>query len=164
MTITVEFAKLDLPGCTHASCKGALRDLWGHVDLGVETGSYSAVVDAHGTAAFKLEVVAPTAFASLGRNARTDSPPQLNRAPAKMAALKTGDMVGGIVSKTQLWRGEDPTDGVCATKAAGFDCVGTTCSSEPSDCFCSCGYRVYGGPQPAVTKAGTALSIDDKHL
>ena len=64
-----------------------------------------------------------------------------------------------IVSRSKLWRDEDPTDGVCATKAAGFDCVGKTCSSGPSDCYCSCGYHMYGGPQLAVTKAGTLLSI-----
>ena len=37
-----------------------------------------------------------------------------------------------IVSKSKLWRDGDPTDGVCASKAAGFACVGTTCSSGPS--------------------------------
>ena len=73
--------------------------------------------------------------------------------------LKTTDAGASIVSKSQLWRDEDPTDGVCATKAAGFDCAGKTCSSGPSDCYCSCGYHMYGGPQLAVTKAGTLLSI-----
>ena len=56
-----------------------------------------------------------------------------------------------ILSKSKLWRDEDPTDGVCATKASGFDCVGQTCRSGPSDCYCSCGYHMYGGPQLAVT-------------
>ena len=140
-------------GVGRGNCRGtiAMRP----AGPGTQTGSYSAVADAHGTAALKLEVNST----SLRQNARTGSSSQLRPAPAKIAALKTGDMVGSILSKTQLWRDGDPTDGVCATKAAGFDCVGTTCSSGPSDCFCSCGYHMYGGPQLAVTKAGTLLSI-----
>jgi hypothetical protein len=73
------------------------------------------------------------------------------------ATPRTGASI--IVSKSKLWRDQDPTDGVCASKVAGFDCVGKTCSSSPSDCYCSCGYHMYGGPQLAVTKAGTLLSI-----
>jgi len=84
----------------------------------------------------------------------------LTRKPKRQRRpLKTTDADAIIVSKSKLWRDQDPTDGVCATKAAGFDCAGKTCSSGPSDCYCSCGYHAYGGPQLAVTKAGTLLSI-----
>jgi len=59
-----------------------------------------------------------------------------------------------------LWRGGDPSDGACASP----QCAGPRCNVSHSDtaahgCYCSCGYAMYGGPQLAVTKAGTLLSM-----
>ena len=71
------------------------------------------------------------------------------------AAAPPAGVVATIRHKSQLWRDGDPADGVCA--AAG--CAGARCSQDVSGCYCSCGYAMYGGPQLAVTKAGTLLSV-----
>ena len=78
-------------------------------------------------------------------------------APAAAGGTATPGRVvkATIQHKSQVWRDGDPTDGVCAP--AG--CAGSRCSADVNGCYCSCGYAMYGGPQLAVTKEGTLLSV-----
>eukprot|EP01044_Picomonas_judraskeda_P017391 COSAG03_NODE_3264_length_2119_cov_1.878713_1_plen_530_part_00 len=125
-----------------------------------------------------LETVAPTAraLAAWSRLTAVRVPQEMRRAAATRVAavaallsaaqLSAPAAAGGtatpgrvvkatIQHKAQVWRDGDPTDGVCAP--AG--CAGSRCSADVNGCYCSCGYAMYGGPQLAVTKEGTLLSV-----